>query len=140
MVKSGSSIGMPVALHEGDEDDLLHPPRFLLQPFLLLLLTEAPGHGYDLIERMRALGFERVDRSVYRILERLNDAGMVDSDWDTPDSGPARRVFSVTPEGTTELGRWMARLEELDTLLRHCLGRYEAASGRRRRPAAGRRR
>ena len=33
-------------------------PRALVAPSLLLLLAEAPGHGYELMERLRPLGFD----------------------------------------------------------------------------------
>ena len=33
-------------------------PRELLAPSLLLLLAESPGHGYELMERLKPLGFD----------------------------------------------------------------------------------
>ena len=46
--------------------------RGLLHPFLLLLLLERAGHGYDLIERLTGLGIPDVEPShAYRVLRSL---------------------------------------------------------------------
>lgn len=41
------------------EGEIAHP-RALISPCLLLLLAEAPGHGYELMERLKPLGFDWV--------------------------------------------------------------------------------
>ena len=47
-------------------------PRMLVQPFLLLALEQWQSHGYELVRRLSAFGFEALDRgSVYRILRQL---------------------------------------------------------------------
>ena len=71
-----------------------------LQPFLLLALEQWQSHGYELIRRMTAFGFEALDRgSVYRILRQLEKDGLVSSGWDTSKEGPARRLYSLTDAG-----------------------------------------
>lgn len=51
-------------------------PRELLAPSLLLLLAEAPGHGYELMDRLRPLGFDWGGPGpIYRELRTLEDAG-----------------------------------------------------------------
>ncbi|MCA1680840.1 MAG: helix-turn-helix transcriptional regulator, partial [Actinobacteria bacterium] len=44
-------------------------PKNFLRPCLLLLLREAPAHGYELLDRLRAFGFEGSDPGgLYRAL------------------------------------------------------------------------
>lgn len=63
-------------------------PRELLVPSLLLLLAESPGHGYELMERLRPLGFDWGGPGpVYRDLRSLEDAGLVTSNWFVGQSG-----------------------------------------------------
>lgn len=78
-------------------------PRGMLRACILLLVGERPSHGYDLIERLRRLGFEHDPSRIYRALRWLEDAGLVRPTWHTPHSGPARRVFDVTPAGAAAL-------------------------------------
>ncbi len=81
------------------EDELCHP-RAQLRFCLLLLVAERPGHGYDLVERLRPFGYEHDDPAqTYRALHWLEGAGLVSPVWETEGPGPARRVFSVTDAG-----------------------------------------
>ena len=50
----------------------------------------------------------------------MEEQGFVASEWDTPTSGAAKRLFSLTPEGRAALRRWidalacyMATIQEL---------------------------
>jgi len=81
--------------------------RFI-EPCLLLLLLEKPSHGYDLISRLRDFGFgdNQDPGMVYRNLRRLEEQGMIRSEWDTSGSGPARRFYEVTPEGKELVKAW----------------------------------
>jgi PadR family transcriptional regulator, regulatory protein PadR len=79
-------------------------PKDYLRPCLLLLLREQPAHGYDLLQRLRPLGFVRDDPGgLYRALRALEQDGLVRSSWDDSGSGPDRRVYRVTRAGLEEL-------------------------------------
>src|ERR687894_394509 len=79
-------------------------PKNFLRPCLLLLLREQPAHGYDLLERLLPLGFERNDPGrLYRALRSLEDDGFVRSAWEDSDAGPDRRVYELTRAGMQEL-------------------------------------
>ena len=132
----------PAGATAGETDDVremledLDRVRYFLRPWVLLLLEEQATHGYDLIKRLRTVGFEGVDRSVYRTLSALERSGAVAASWDTPDAGPARRVFAITPEGLDDLRRWADLIANLRSLLDTMVDRYRAATeppGSRRR-------
>ncbi len=75
-------------------------PRNFLQPCLLLLLREQPDHGYELAARLRPMHDGDGDAgAVYRTLRGLERLGLVRSEWQTSDVGPARRTYYITPEG-----------------------------------------
>ena len=97
-------------------------PKNFLRPAILLLLREDPAHGYDLIYRLRPLGFARSDPGgVYRTLRGLEEEGLVQSGWAPSSSGPARRMYNITRSGTEELHRLATALDagrqSLDTFL-----------------------
>jgi PadR family transcriptional regulator, regulatory protein PadR len=109
-----------------------------LQPFLLLALEQWQSHGYELIQRMTAFGFEALDRgSVYRILRQLEKDGLVSSGWDTSKEGPARRLYSLTDAGRAYLNVWAASLRGYQVMLDQFFSLYPppaptgAASGDR---------
>src|SRR5438094_3914189 len=75
-------------------------PKNFARPCLLLLLAEAPAHGYELIERLRPFGFDLSDpASVYKTLRVLESDSHVSSEWELSTRGPARRVYSITADG-----------------------------------------
>lgn len=108
------------------ESDVAHP-RALLAPCLLLLLAEVPGHGYELMERLRPLGFDWGGPGpIYRELRGLEDEGLVASAWSAPRAGPVPRVYHLTEAGHRILDRCAANVIELNGLLEVFLGRHQA--------------
>jgi poly-beta-hydroxybutyrate-responsive repressor len=90
----------------------------LLQPFLLLALEQWQSHGYELIGRMSAFGFEALDRaSVYRTLRQLEKDGLVSSGWDTSKEGPARRLYTLTDAGRDYLNMWAVSMRGYQVML-----------------------
>ena len=82
-------------------------PKNFARPCLLLLLAEAPAHGYELIERLRPFGFDLSDpATVYKTLRLLENDGHVTSEWELSTRGPARRVYSITADGREMLQAW----------------------------------
>jgi PadR family transcriptional regulator, regulatory protein PadR len=79
-------------------------PRNFLQPCLLLLLMEQPDHGYELAARLRPMHDGEGDPgSVYRALRGLERQGLVRSEWNPSDVGPARRTYYITDDGVASL-------------------------------------
>ena len=112
-------------------------PKNFARPCLLLLLTEAPAHGYELIERLRPFGFDIADpATVYKSLRQMEREGLVTSDWELSERGPARRVYSLTQDGRDLLDAWARTLEHNRTILDLFRARY-LAMGPGRRGAPG---
>lgn len=108
------------------ESEVTHP-RALLAPCLLLLLAEAPGHGYELMERLKPLGFDWGGPGpIYRELRALENAGLVASAWSAPRAGPVPRVYELTAEGRTALDRCAGNVVGLTALLEQFLRRQRA--------------
>jgi PadR family transcriptional regulator PadR len=113
-------------LHDGGWEVKARVERFG-EPALLLLLSDGPTHGYELLERLPALmGGERVDvGNVYRALRALEDEGLVVSEWQADLPGPAKRTYTLTDEGRDVLGLWLGALGELRDGLTAFLDRTE---------------
>lgn len=88
----------------------------LIQPAILVVLTEGPLHGYRLAERvgeMALAGGQKPNASgVYRFLRGMESRGLVASSWTLSDSGPAKRSYQLTPAGQHCLRAWITTLEE----------------------------
>lgn len=77
---------------------------------LLGILAESDLHGYELKSRFD----EKVGEfwslnygQIYSTLDRLEKEGLVCHDRATQDRRPDRKIFSITPAGREELGKWL---------------------------------
>ncbi len=98
-------------------------PKNFLRAWLLLLLSEDPAHGYDLVERLDALGVGRDAGSLYRALRGLEHEGLVRSAWEASLIGPDRRRYVVTDTGQERLRTWVGILDGVQASLTAFLDR-----------------
>jgi len=90
--------------------------RFVEPVLLLLLKKKGRSYGYDLAGDLPALALTdaHIERAaLYRTLRQLEMNGTVASEWETDKSGPARRVYTLTPRGEEHLREWMTVLDHV---------------------------
>ncbi len=104
-------------------------PKPLLRAWLLLLVGETSGHGYELREALAAADIGPVDAPrVYRVLRGLDDDALVASQWQaSAQPAPERRVYSLTPAGVETLDACAAGVAELRHALRRRAGAHSPA-------------
>ncbi len=109
-----------------------HLYRFLEPIVLLLLKKRGRSYGYELSQELRehALTDAEIERAaLYRMLRQLEVTGNVVSTWDADDSGPARRVYSLTAEGDRHLQEWATVLDHVASSLGRFVREVQALSG-----------
>ena len=77
-----------------------------LDLLLLSVLSRGPGHGYEVITRLRDGSdgaFELPEGTVYPALHRLEHAGLLASSC-ADANGRRRRVYRITAHGRRRLG------------------------------------
>ena len=94
-----------------------------LATMVLAVLTAGPAHGYGIGAELRRRSGDQLEvfeGSLYPALHRLEEAGWVDSQWET-NEGRRRRSYSLTAAGRDELraraARWTAFRSFMDSLL-----------------------
>jgi PadR family transcriptional regulator PadR len=108
----------------------------VVEPTLLLLLSERPMHGYELLDRLTELMSEgwAIDvGNLYRVLRGLEAEELVRSTWGVGALGPARRVYEITPAGAKLLDQWATALERTRLGIARFLARYRVVRGRNTR-------
>jgi DNA-binding PadR family transcriptional regulator len=95
---------------------------------LLGVLRDQPGHGYEVITSLRERSgglFDRPEGSVYPALHRLEDQGLLASEWEAV-GGRRRRVYRLTRKGADALVEeqrdWRALVAAVDAALRPAAG------------------
>lgn len=83
-----------------------------LDLLVLSVLAQSPCHGYGVIEQLRARSgdaFDLPEGTVYPALHRLEQAGLLESEW-SEDSGRRRRTYRLSESGrgalVTERSAW----------------------------------
>lgn len=101
-------------------------PRNFLRACVLLLLREQPAHGYDLLERLTAFGYDRSDPgAIYRTLRGLEQDRLVHSAWEPSGTGPDRRIYELTRRGMESLHDQAKALAAAGQVIGGFLSRYQ---------------
>jgi PadR family transcriptional regulator PadR len=96
---------MIAAPEDGDRQTQLL--RGSLDMCLLALLAQEPAHGYELVRRVEAAGFDAVGYgTIYPLLTRMRRLGLVADETQASPSGPPRKVHALTDSGRARLGAW----------------------------------
>ena len=107
----------------------------LSQPTILTLLAQSgePMHGYIIVQQAAdspMFGGKKPDATgVYRAMKRMEEAGLVTSEWATPAEGAAKRMFSLTDKGLHCLRRWVDALACYELTIEELRGQACTALG-----------
>ncbi len=97
-----------------------------LPAFILLALAEGPNHGREIYSILtKRMPIKNADAgAVYRALQRLEQDGEVKFNWDTSNSGPARKVYHITSKGIDKLGYWREDIQMRISILTYFMTKY----------------
>jgi PadR family transcriptional regulator PadR len=92
-----------------------------LEGIVLAILSVRPAYGYEITARLREQGFSDIaEGTVYALLVRIEQRGLVDVEKAPSEKGPPRKVYSLNDEGRqyleefwTTWGFLTDRLEQL---------------------------
>jgi DNA-binding PadR family transcriptional regulator len=103
--------------------------RFVEPVLLYLLKKKGRSYGYQLASELRAHALTDAEIEVaalYRTLRQLEQNNCVVSEWDVKGSGPARRVYTLTPRGEQHLGEWVTVLNHMSGTMARFVRRAQA--------------
>jgi len=71
-----------------------------LEGIVLATLATRPAYGYEITARLREQGFaDIVEGTVYALLLRIEQRGLVDVAKVPSEKGPPRKVYTLNPRG-----------------------------------------
>jgi len=75
-----------------------------LEGIVLAILSMRPAYGYEITASLREQGFsDIVEGTVYALLVRIEQKGLVDVQKIPSEKGPPRKVYSLNAEGQEQL-------------------------------------
>ena len=92
-----------------------------LEGMVLAILAGQPAYGYEITARLRDQGFsDIVEGTVYALLVRIEQKGLVDVKKVPSEKGPPRKVYSLNANGRSQLkefwGIWSFFAERVEQL------------------------
>jgi len=71
-----------------------------LEGIVLAILSAQPAYGYEITARLREMGFSDIaEGTVYALLVRIEQRGLVDVEKHSSEKGPPRKVYSLNANG-----------------------------------------
>ncbi len=92
-----------------------------LEGIVLAILSVQPAYGYEITARLRDEGFTEIaEGTVYALLVRIEQRGLVDVEKVPSEKGPPRKVYSINTQGREQLvefwGTWSFLAERIEHL------------------------
>jgi PadR family transcriptional regulator, regulatory protein PadR len=92
-----------------------------LEGIVLAILSVRPAYGYEITARLREQGFSDIaEGTVYAVLVRIEQKGLVDVQKIPSEKGPPRKVYSLNAQGQEDLEEfwrtWSFLAERLEQL------------------------
>ena len=93
----------------------------VLEGIVLAILSGRPAYGYEITAWLREQGFSDIAAgTVYALLVRVEQRGLVDVEKVPSEKGPPRKVYSLNAQGREYLkefwGTWSFLAERLEQL------------------------
>ncbi len=71
----------------------------MLEYCVLLLLKHRPSYASDIIQQLKNAELLVVEGTLYPLLTRLKNDGLLSYEWQESTQGPPRKYYALSPEG-----------------------------------------
>ncbi|GAB4578684.1 MAG: PadR family transcriptional regulator [Anaerolineales bacterium] len=102
-------------------DNLLQELRRGALVMAVLSQLKEEQYGYSLKQRLGERGLEVNEGTLYPLMRRLENQGLLQSHWEVVDDARPRRYYQISPEGenilTTLITEWQSLTEVIEALV-----------------------
>jgi PadR family transcriptional regulator PadR len=118
----------------GSKGELTELRRGVLGPCVLALLEKRERFGLELVRELAAAdGLLTSEGTVYPLLNRLSEAGLVQSEWRDDLGQRARRYYTITEAGLKSLAEFRTAWDSFAATVSSVLGQATFGQSRRRK-------
>lgn len=96
----------------------------ILEFCILLIVSQEEIYASDILTELRNADLIVVEGTVYPILNRLKDAGLLTYTWSESNSGPPRKYYSITPLGQSFLRQLISTWQSLDSSINALMKKF----------------
>jgi PadR family transcriptional regulator len=87
--------------------------RGILELCILSIISENEAYPSDIIKKLKNFELIVVEGTMYPLLTRLKEAGLLKYNWKESKAGPPRKYYYLTEDGREFLGGLLATWEQL---------------------------
>lgn len=80
----------------------------------LLVISRGPVYASDILNELKKNELIVVEGTIYPLLSRLKNAGLLEYSWQESKSGPPRKYYALTKKGEEMLKHLSATWEEMN--------------------------
>ncbi|KKQ54498.1 MAG: transcriptional regulator, PadR-like protein family [Candidatus Falkowbacteria bacterium GW2011_GWC2_38_22] len=85
----------------------------ILEFCILLIIARGKAYTMNIIKDLKKSGLIVVEGTIYPLLTRLKNSGLLDYSWQESQSGPPRKYYELTEKGNETLKELAQNWEEL---------------------------
>jgi len=96
---------------------------------ILRILHEKPSHGYQIKEELEKITLKKYNPepgAIYTMLRRMDERGLVTSEWAKKETGADRRVYTLTAVGVKFLREGLEMVKKRRQLIDSLVQFYDA--------------
>ena len=97
----------------------------MLEYCILLLLKERPAYASDIIQQLKDAELLVVEGTLYPLLTRLKNDGLLGYEWQESTQGPPRKYYALTDKGRL----FLSELDKAWTEIAHTVGVLKSKTG-----------
>ena len=97
----------------------------ILEFCILLIISEGKTYASDILKKLTSADLIVVEGTVYPLLTRLKNVGLLSYDWAESKSGPPRKYYSLTPEGKLFLKQLTTTWKALDKSINALIKKFQ---------------
>lgn len=94
----------------------------MLEFIIMLVISRGPVYASDIINDLKGKELIVVEGTIYPLLSRLKNSGMLEYSWQESKSGPPRKYYSLTQKGRETLDQltttWKSLNKSINSLIK----------------------
>lgn len=90
-----------------------------LEYCILLILKKRPAYVSDIIAELKTARLIVVEGTLYPLMTRLKNSGLLNYRWEESTQGPPRKYYEMTPEGEAFLAELDKAWAEISAVVSH---------------------
>ncbi len=91
----------------------------VLEYCILLILQKGPAYATDIIQKLQEARLIIVEGTLYPLLTRLKNTGLLKYEWIESTQGPPRKYYALTEQGVSFLSELETAWDDINNTIKH---------------------